>query len=393
MQLENTAKPNHHKPRWDATTKVIVIVVLLVLLALAVYFFRVVFIPLIIGGIVAYLLQPVIRAISRATRLSHGIATTLLYAVLLIVLTTLGAALSPLLAEQATALVEELIAFVNRAETQAGAEINILGFTLSTQALVTAASAGVQEFIRSAPAQPITLLAHGTETILLIVFTILAIFYLTRDAEQILTWAQHLIPPHYHQDASTILGEVDQVWSAFFRGQVILALVMMVIVAGVSALLGLPQPLLLGVLAGLLEFLPSLGHGIWLSIALTLALTTGSTWLPIANHFVFALLVIGAYIAFTQFDLNYLIPRIIGERVRLHPLVVIGGIIIGFKVGGVLGVTLAAPTIATLRILGRYIYALLFDMDPFPHNHSAAMPQPDADTAEANPDIDAEEGE
>lgn len=392
MPSETTTLLNRPKPRWDDTTKVVVVVFLLILLALAVYFFRVVFIPLIIGGIVAYLLQPVIRGISRVTRLSHGVATTLLYLISLIVLTTLGAALSPLLAEQGRALAEELTAFVNHAETQAGTDITILGFTLSTQSLVQEASESVQEFIRSGPAEPITLLAHGTETILLIVFTVLAIFYLTRDAEQLLGWVQRLIPPQYQQDVDIILSEIDLVWSAFFRGQVILALVMMVIVAGVSALLGLPQPLLLGVLAGLLEFLPSLGHGIWLSIALTLALTTGSTWLPISNHFVFALLVVGAYIAFTQFDLNYLIPHIIGERVRLHPLVVIGGIIIGFKIGGVLGVTLAAPTIATVRILGRYIYALLFDMDPFPHNNTAAMPQPDAGAPPVNPAVSAEEG-
>lgn len=391
MQFETAANSSHRKPRWDATTKVIVIVFLLVLLALAVYFFRVVFIPLIIGCIVAYLLQPVVRAISRATRLSHNISTTLLYVISLIVMTTLVAALSPLLAEQARALAEELITFINQAETQAGAEITILDFTLSTQSLVKEASAGIQSFIRSTMLASITLLPHAAETILLIVFTVLAIFYLTRDAEKILAWIQHLIPPQYHQDTNTILGEVDQVWSAFFRGQVILALVMMMIVTGVSVLLGLPQPLLLGVLAGLLEFLPSLGNAIWLSIALTLALATGSTWLPISNNFVFALLVIGAYIAFTQFDLNYLIPRIIGERIRLHPLVVIGGIIIGAKLGGVLGIALAAPTIATLRIFGRYIYALLFDMDPFPHTNSATLPHPGIDAAEAGPEIALEE--
>jgi predicted PurR-regulated permease PerM len=78
------------------------------------------------------------------------------------------------------------------------------------------------------------------------------------------------------------------------------------------------------------------------------------------------LLVFGLHALFAQFDLNYLIPRIIGRRILLHPLVVILGIIAGASVAGVLGVFLAAPTIATSRVLGRYLFANLFDEDPFP---------------------------
>jgi len=81
---------------------------------------------------------------------------------------------------------------------------------------------------------------------------------------------------------------------------------------------------------------------------------------------VFLLIVIGVHIAYTQFDLNFMIPRIIGRQVHLHPMIVIIGIIVGAQVGGVLGVALASPTIASARVIGRYVYALLFDMNPFP---------------------------
>jgi predicted PurR-regulated permease PerM len=393
MSSETIIDHNQPKPRWDITTKVLVIVILLILIGLAVYFFRIVFIPLIIGGIVAYLLQPVIRALSRATRLPRKVATTLLYLILLLLIVLLGAVLSSVLAAQAKGLADELTSFLAQAREQGIGEITILGFTFNTQALfadlsVADASAAIRDLIR---ATPFTFLPHATETALLIVFTILSIYYLTRDADEMLDGFQRLIPPQYQDDVRIILGEIDLVWAAFFRGQVILALVMMLVVTGVSVLLGLPQPFLLGVLAGLLEFLPSVGHLIWISIALPLALVTGSTWLPISNNALFALLVIGAYIAFTQFDLNFLIPRIIGERVRLHPLVVIGGIIIGARIGGVLGVALAAPTIATLRIFGRYIYALLFDMDPFPHITTETPSRPETDVTQPSLDISLQE--
>jgi predicted PurR-regulated permease PerM len=88
-------------------------------------------------------------------------------------------------------------------------------------------------------------------------------------------------------------------------------------------------------------------------------------------------LVAALHLLFDQLDTNYLIPRIIGRRVRLHPLVVILGIVAGAVIGGVLGIALAAPTIASLRVLGRYVYANLIDADPFPGQVSEPLPAPD----------------
>jgi predicted PurR-regulated permease PerM len=131
----------------------------------------------------------------------------------------------------------------------------------------------------------------------------------------------------------------------------------------------------MGVLAGLLEFLPSLGHAIWLAIASVLAFFIGSTWLPLPN-WAFMLLVIAMHILFEQFDLNYLIPRVVGRSVHLPPLVVILGIVSGAVLAGVLGILLAAPTIASARVLGRYVYANLFDLEPFPESILSALPAP-----------------
>ena len=121
----------------------------------------------------------------------------------------------------------------------------------------------------------------------------------------------------------------------------------------------------MGLLAGLLEFLPSIGHGIWLFLASILTFSLGSSWIPLPNWAVM-LILIGLHIIFQQFDLNYLIPRIIGRSVHLPPLVVILGIVIGAITAGVIGIPLAAPTISSIRIIGRYIYANIFDLDPFP---------------------------
>ena len=162
-----------------------------------------------------------------------------------------------------------------------------------------------------------------------------------------------------------MLSKINGIWGDFFRGQVILAVTVTGIITALSYAIGLPQPLLMGILAGLLEFTVSVGHTIWLIIALALALIEGSTYLPVSNA-VFALIVVGSNLVFTKFDLNFLIPKIVGSRVHLHPVVVLIGIIIGATVAGVLGIALAAPSIATLRVVGRYIHAKMFDLPPFP---------------------------
>jgi hypothetical protein len=129
----------------------------------------------------------------------------------------------------------------------------------------------------------------------------------------------------------------------------VLALVVAAIMTLLSLAVGMPYALAMGALAGLLEFLPSIGHGIWLFTASILLFFQGSTWIPVPN-WAAMVLVIGLHIVFQQVDLNYLIPRIIGRRVRLHPLVVILGIVAGATVAEVLGVMLAAPTIASAWI-------------------------------------------
>jgi predicted PurR-regulated permease PerM len=152
-------------------------------------------------------------------------------------------------------------------------------------------------------------------------------------------------------------------------------MVVTIIFTVTGLIIGLPFALAMGLLAGLLEFLPSIGHGIWLICASILTLVIGSTWIPIPN-WIFTLIIVGLHIVFQQFDLNYLIPRIIGHRVHLPPLVVIFGIVGGAVFAGVLGIPLAAPTIASARVIGRYIYANLFDLNPFPETVAPPLPPP-----------------
>ncbi|UCC85877.1 MAG: AI-2E family transporter [Anaerolineales bacterium] len=375
VEPEVTVPEDNHRPRWDSTTKVVVGVILLILFAVAVYVFRVIFVPLIIGLIMAYILQPVVRFIRRATRLPRGAATALLYLTLLALVIPIGAFLIPAMIDQIVYVQGQMISFARYLNTiGADTTTEVLGFSFGVQELVRQVTSGLTDFITSVASDSISFVLDAARILLLVVFTFVIGFYLTRDAESVMTSIRGLIPPSYRSDTEVLLSEFDSIWSAFFRGQVLLSLIVTGILTTLSALLGLPQPLLLGVWGGLLEFLPSIGNTIWGLTVLIVALVSGSTYLPLPNA-IFALVVFGAYVAFAQLDINFLIPTIIGRQMRLHPVVVILGVIVGATVGGPLGVALAAPTIASLRVIGRYLYANLYDLDPFPMVGAPSLPR------------------
>jgi predicted PurR-regulated permease PerM len=83
------------------------------------------------------------------------------------------------------------------------------------------------------------------------------------------------------------------------------------------------------------------------------------------SPFWFAMLVLGIYGFIYQFENYYLVPRIIGHHLKLHPLAVLLGVLGGASVAGILGVLLAAPVLASIRLIWMYIYCKLTDQDPF----------------------------
>jgi predicted PurR-regulated permease PerM len=353
------------RPRWSPTTKLVVSVMLVILAAVGVYAFRIVFIPLVVGGLLAYVIHPLVRRLSQLTHLPHGLATALVFLLLLATIVLAIAAMVPVAVEQVLYLRGELLKtadYLNNIGTQS---VEVLGLQIEVQRILDEITASLTDLARTAASESLAVILNVAEVLLLTIFVVLVAFYLTLDSERILGWMRDLVPREYRADVEQLVRQIDAVWAAFLRGQLMLSAVATLIISIMASIIGLPQPLLMGLLAGLLEFLLNIGHTIWIIIALTLALLEGSTTLPVSNV-VFALIVAGAHFVFVQVDLNFLVPRIIGGHIRLHPMVMILGFIVGASVAGVLGVMLAAPTIASLRVLGRYVYAQLFDLEPFP---------------------------
>lgn len=352
-------------PPWNTTVKVVAGVLAIVLIGLAAYAFRAIFVPLIVGGIIAYVLSPLVRQASRRLPLSRGLATLLVFLALIAILIPIGLLLVQEIAREVVALEGRLLNAIAWLNAASGDTISIFGFEFVIGNLREAITTQLIATIRAIAPNTVGIALNAVRSVVIAIFTLFIGFYLTRDANTAVEAIKRLAPPAYQRDANILLGEINAVWAAYLRGQFILSGTVAAILTVLSAALGLPQPLLLGLWGGLLEFLPSIGNMLWGTTAVILAIVEGSSTLAVPQG-VFVVIVALAAVAFSQLDMNVLIPNILGGQVQLHPVVVLIGVIIGLTIGGVLGVALAAPMIASLRVIGRYVYAKLFDLPPFP---------------------------
>ncbi|MDI6694312.1 MAG: AI-2E family transporter [Anaerolineales bacterium] len=194
-------------------------------------------------------------------------------------------------------------------------------------------------------------------------FIFLASIYISLEAHTYRSAFLQTAPAVYRPEISVLLDRIERVWNAFFRGELILMLVVGVMTTIGLAALGMPGALYLGIIAGLLEIIPNFGPFIAVVPAVIVALIQGSVSLPI-NHLFFAVLIILFYILVQQVENNLIVPRVLGTALELSPLIVMTGIVIGVSVSGIMGALLATPVIATGREVLHYIDSKMQEQGP-----------------------------
>jgi predicted PurR-regulated permease PerM len=351
---------------------------------------------LVVAALLAYLLQPLVnwmsaRGVPRA--LSAIIAIFLAAGVILLI----PAILFPLLITQFVDLFQEMMdAIVRGTELlntwlQESRIINLWGFQIDMtgileeitkrldmgdggvyvpsidellrylqQAIATAAGllGGLSSFLTSFVSRVVSL----TFSLFLLLFYI---FYITVDGHRLKPWAKSLFKPEYIPELSELGHRINRVWQAFFRGQLMLSLVIGTLTLVVGLVIGLPSALALAIIAGVMEAVPTIGPIIAAVPAVILALAKGSTVLPV-NNITFALITLVAYVLIQQLENSLIVPRIMGSALELHPMLVLVGVVIGAKFAGILGIFLAAPTLASMKLIFQYAHAKILDVEPFP---------------------------
>ncbi|MBI5931857.1 MAG: AI-2E family transporter [Chloroflexi bacterium] len=198
-----------------------------------------------------------------------------------------------------------------------------------------------------------------------LLFIFVMMFYLMKDGTSFVQSVTEFVPRDYQDDMRFLLRELGAIWNAYYRGQFILSLSVGLATFVAMTLLGMPQPLVLAFIAGLLEFIPNIGPTLSAIPAVLMALVAESQTFPGLGGPPYAFVVMASYFLIQQLEAVLLVPRVMGSTLNLHPFVVLVAVVFGAKIAGVLGVILAAPVTATLRMFGTYLWSKLLDEDMF----------------------------
>jgi predicted PurR-regulated permease PerM len=352
-------------PQWTPATKRIILIICLILIGLAIWQFSIVLAPLVVAVIIAYLLNPLVNWVTVSTRLKRRWAAPIIYiAFLLVILVLIPTIFVPVIIQQIRELDIDVQTIMVQLNTVKDYPIIVGGIRLDMNALVAPVTGSLDQIFSPLATWAANVAVEVAGGLIWAIFIFVVGFYLLLDVNRFSAWVDSWIPSAYSEEFKLLRSELDGVWKAYFLGQVTLAIIVGLIIGISAGILGIRSAILLGVIAAILELIPNWGYGVSGIIGVLFAFFQGSTWIPLPN-WAFALLVAGFYFVMWQIDTNYLVPRIIGQRLRLPPAVIIIGIIAGASVGGALGLLLAAPIIATFRVLGGYLYRRLLDLEPY----------------------------
>ena len=376
-------------PPWNRTTKVIVSLILLVLVLVVLrQVGRSVWSSIVLSVLLAYLLSPVVTFFERRlplpgliADLRRTLAVVLTWVVVGGVFYLFGALVVPSMVDQSEEFAEDLPKLV--ADTQADVEsflskpIRVGNFTLVPMDELEKAldqdegEGGAGNFLKDTAmtlAYPaLNVLGGAVSFLFTFVMVLVLSFYLMRDGPKFVNYLLGSVPESYRGDVLRLMREIGLIWNAYLRGQLMLCFAVGVATYIAALILGLPQPLVLALIAAVLELVPNFGPILAAVPALLFALTTPSATIPALDAGLFYAVVVAlVYSAIQQLEAIFLVPRILGGSLDLHPFVVLVSIIVGASLVGVLGVILAAPMVATLRLLARYLRGKLFDEEVFP---------------------------
>ena len=196
-----------------------------------------------------------------------------------------------------------------------------------------------------------TLLFSGSAIMTLlsmVVFVPLVLFYLLKDRHILLERLTRMIPPRWRRQILHLGAEVDALLSQYLRGQLLVMLILAIYYSVALWLAGFDAALPIGVLTGLAVFIPYIGFGAGLTLALLAALLQFGDW----HGLMWVAVIYGIGQIAESF---FLTPILVGERIGLHPLVVIFSLLAFAQLFGFFGVLVALPASAVILVLLRHL--------------------------------------
>jgi predicted PurR-regulated permease PerM len=365
-------------PPWSATVKLVIGLTVVAILAVVIISARSIIGPLLLVFILSYLLFPITEHISRLTRLSWQWSANLLFLVILALIISASAWTGVTVFRQ----IEQLVYAVQNFSTGAIPDVlnqlarqtfQIGPFTftpadyLDLGTLTSDLIRTLQGIVAQAGSLLTSFASSAASTVGWTLFILLLTYFIVVDAKHLPTRGPHLELPGYAGDLRRLAQELNRVWNAFLRGQLIMALISVTANTILLTILGARLGFAIALLAGMARFVPYVG--VWVTYTVAFLLNVFQAHIPFdLNPVVYGLILIGSMnIMDTIFD-NFVNPRVMGESLGVHPAAVLVAAIVATNLIGIIGLVLAAPVLATLQVISVYVVRKMFDQDPWPPN-------------------------
>jgi len=305
----------------------------------------------------AYLLDPLVDRLEQRGW-GRPSAIAVLFTGVLILMVSLTLILIPAIASQFAELIQNVRMYVDNLatlmgptaafiEAQTGERIPLDFDTLKKELpgwlaqLSPDARAGIQGFLSNLFHSSMGFVSAVLNLALLPIFT----FYLLRDWDRLVQFFQSLIPQPQKERVHRMARDVDERLGAFVRGQITVCIVLGIMYSLGLWLSGVDMAAVIGLLSGALFIIPYLGTIVGIILATILCLMKYG----VDIHLLYVALTFGIAQGFEGW---FLTPRIVGEKVGLHPLVVMMALLVGSSLGGIWGMLLAIPVTAAMNVVG-----------------------------------------
>ncbi len=361
-------------PKWGQTTKMVIGLTVIAILVFLFIQFREIVGPLILAFILAYFFHPLAARLSKAVRIPWRAAVNLIYLILIIVLVGIFTALGFAIVQQTQSLVSFVQRFVSDLPNIV-ADIStqsykfgpfVLDFShLDLTAIANELLGVLQPLLGKAGGLVSTVATSAVSTIGWGFFVLMISYFLLNESGQVPERLVSIEIPGYNADTLRLGHELGHIWGAFLRGQLLISLLVMIAYTVLLTILGVRFTLAIALMAGVAGFIPWVGPALtWLTVALVAFLQPGNYFglAPLK----YAFLVLVACLLLNQIFDNLISPRLMGRTLGVHPAGVLIAAIVVTKLIGFVGLMLAAPVLATLNLLSRYIVRKMFDQNPWP---------------------------
>jgi predicted PurR-regulated permease PerM len=369
IEPETTNKRSPESPRWGWATKLVVGLLLIAGLLALIIRFDEYFKLVITAFIISFLLHPLCRLITKRLKISWRVATAIVYFLIagltLWLITSAGSTIIIQVQNLFKSLTQNVGGLTTFLETWSNRIITIGPFNFTLPYLDTDVIAQtITGYLQPAATQAGKLVGLVGGFLFNLIITYMVSFFITSETNGVQKRMININVKGFEKDFRRIGLEVSKIFNAFIRGEftvVAIAIIVYIICLGI---LGLPYFLVLALIAGLGRFIPYIGAWIgWIGFIIGAILQDPTPYG--LTKLMYVILVMSIAMVIDMVLDHVLTPKLMGDTLQVHPAAIMISALIGGQIFGLLGIILAAPTFATLKLLFGYATKKLFDQDPW----------------------------